>query len=104
MGNVREAGLAALEAEILAERAASLARAGERLERAVAALGAAAGDAPERAALRDAAREALWALIVQREACGFRDSDGVIAAYGVPAEVSALVLPPPLRRWRPRRA
>jgi hypothetical protein len=34
-----------------------------------------------------AAGEVLWSFIVQREACGLRDSARAMRDYGVPAEV-----------------
>ena len=35
----------------------------------------------------DRAGQALWALVVQREACGLRDVESVLREYGVPREV-----------------
>ena len=90
---------AALDYEIAREKASALGRLGRRLEAALAAL--AAFDAQrddktpaspaERRERRDAlvaaAGEVLWEFIVQREACGLRDSALAMRAYGVPAEV-----------------
>ena len=108
----REAALGALDAEILAEQASALARAGRQLERALADLaahdgGAASGagghkSAPDRPALVAEARRALWYLVVQREACGFRNSAEVLTAYSVPAEISLGVTHQPVV-WRRRR-
>jgi hypothetical protein len=108
----REAALGALEAEIVAEQASALARAGRRLEHALADLARFdAGDAaprsggdpaPRRPALLAAARKALWYLVVQREACGFRNSAEVLSAYTVPAEVSRVVMHQAVA-WRRRR-
>jgi len=105
----REAALGALESEIVAEQASALARAGRRLESALADLARFdAGASPEqspppdRPALLAAARKALWYLVVQREACGFRNSADVLSAYAVPAEVSRGVTHAPVR-WRRRR-
>jgi hypothetical protein len=105
----------AIEAEVIAEQAASLGRAARRLEKALATLAAFdAGQklsAPEigRPAFRTRpeilveAREALWFLIVQREACGFRHSDEVLSAYSVPPEISVgMVEPKTVWRRRPR--
>ncbi len=81
----REEALGRTEREIAAEKAAALGRAGERLEAALsetAAIGArlaAAADADVRATLErayEAARQralaARLALVIQREALGFR--------------------------------
>src|SRR5262245_52831436 len=72
--------LAALEFEIIEEQASSLGRAGRRLEAAIAALNAfdaPHAGAPLAGAVRDDRRrqlvaeasEALWYLMVQRDAC-----------------------------------
>ncbi len=76
-------------AEIAAEKAASLGRAGRRLESALAALREPQPTANEneRDELLDDAGEALFFYLVQREACGLRDSAEVIDAFSVPAEV-----------------
>jgi hypothetical protein len=90
---------AALDYEIAREKASALGRLGRRLESALAAL--AAFDAQHedetstspamrrerRAELVAAAGEILWSFIVQREACGLRDSARAMRDYGVPAEV-----------------
>jgi hypothetical protein len=82
--------VAALDYEIAREKASALGRLGRRLEAALAAL--AAFDAQtdnkeEREALVAAAGEILWEFIVQREACGLRDSARAMRDYGVPTEV-----------------
>jgi L-alanine-DL-glutamate epimerase-like enolase superfamily enzyme len=81
----------ALALEIIGEQAASLGRAAKRLEDALAALARespSSARAAVRSALVDAAGEALWAYVVQREAVGFvTDEDAIAAAYGVSAEV-----------------
>lgn len=109
---VRETMLGAVDAEIVKEQASSLGRAGRALEQAIADL--AAFDAaeatkrtgrrapPDRDALIAAARQALWNLVVQREACGFRNSADVLAVYQVPADVSRGVTNPQIV-WRRRR-
>ncbi|MGV8840385.1 MAG: DUF6665 family protein [Bauldia sp.] len=106
--------VSAFEAEIMAEQAASLARAARRLEKALATLAAfEAGEAlplPEtgRPALKTRpqilaeAREALWFLVVQREACGFRNSEDVLTAYRIPAEISHGMIEPKTIWRRPR--
>jgi hypothetical protein len=89
---------AALDYEIAREKASALGRLGRRLEAALAALAAFDAQADEqvigsserrdqRAALVAAAGEVLWSFIVQREACGLRDSVRAMRDYGVPAEV-----------------
>ena len=101
----RESALDGLDAEIVAEQASALARAGRRLESALAELSDfadARGDSEmDRSELLSEARTALWCLIVQREACGFRNTPEVMAAYRVPVEVSREVAHSPLI-WRRR--
>lgn len=82
----RAGALAAIEAEVAEEKAASLGRAGALVERTLAAL-AAGGLDPDRDALLKAARDAVWGLFVQREVMGQRDHAAVIAHYGIPADV-----------------
>jgi hypothetical protein len=88
----------ALDYEIAQEMAAALGRLGRALERALAELAAfdreratPSASTPERhaarAALVAAAGHALWCFIVQREACGLRDSRQLVRDYGVPTEV-----------------
>ncbi len=80
-----EAGTAALDHEIAAERAASIGAAEQRVVKAVAALRQAQGDA--RHAALDAARQAVWAYFVQRELIGFRRHTDVISDLSIPPEV-----------------
>jgi hypothetical protein len=89
---------AALEYEIAREKASSLGRLGRRLEAALAALRAFDGahervhrsaERAERNALVSEAGTLLWHFIVQREACGLRDSTRVMQDYGLPKEVRA---------------
>lgn len=87
----------ALDYEIAQEQASALGRLGRRLEATLKALADfdAATPAPaesaraERIALVDAASDSLWQFLVQREACGLRDSARVMRDYRVPAEVQA---------------
>jgi len=86
-----------LDYEIAQEQAAALGRMGRALEQALARLRA--FDAAEpgsslSASARQARRglvmeagHALWMFVVQREACGLRDSRIVMRDYGVPGEV-----------------
>jgi hypothetical protein len=89
---------AALDYEIAQERASALGRLGRRLEAALVALAAFDADPNDdppavrrerRAALVAEAGEVAWAFIVQREACGLRDSTRAMRDYGVPGEVRA---------------
>src|SRR5437763_648724 len=78
---------AALEYEIAREKAASLGRLGRRLEAALEALRAfdashARAHSPEREALLEEAGVLLWSFVVQREACGLRDSTRIMQDYG----------------------
>jgi hypothetical protein len=87
----------AVDAEVAQEKAASLRRAYDRLERALAQLHrhddrsrAAPSSSPpakSRAELVADAAEALWYYVVQREACGLRDSEAVLRELDVPGEV-----------------
>jgi hypothetical protein len=100
--NANTARESVLGYEIAQEQAAALSRLGRALETALAALSrhdhtAAARNTdaanrpspagPPRDGLVQAASEALWCFIVQREACGLRDQRLIIRSYGVPAEV-----------------
>lgn len=79
-----DAGTAALEHEILAERASSLGVAEQRVIKAVAAL-AAAG--MQRDAPLAEARLTVWQYFVQRELVGFRKHTDVIQELNIPREV-----------------
>jgi hypothetical protein len=88
---------AALDYEIAQEKAATLGRAGRKLEAALAALRA--FDAQPRELRADAPRErrtlvaeagyALWLFVVQRESLGLRDQRQLMRDYGVPGEVQS---------------
>jgi hypothetical protein len=80
-----------LEADIVAEKAASLGHHGRQVEAALAALGAfdPAGDPALRLALVKRAARAVWGFLVQRELCGLRDQQQIIAEYRIPGEVLA---------------
>ena len=90
---------AALEFEIAQEKASALGRLGRRLEAALAALRAfdaaivGRGDRGRRDLLVAEAGEALWYLMVQRDACGLFNSAAVIADYAVPGDVVSRVGP-----------
>ena len=90
-------GHATLQYEIAEERASALARLGQRLETALAAL----AECPRtdnanrgiRKHLVEQAGYALWLFVVQREACGLNKMDHVKKVYRVPNEVIARMGP-----------
>lgn len=83
-----------LDAEIFEEKAATLGRLTRAFEaaladwrdaeRAEAEAGANLFDR-RRSRLLDTAADALWHFVVQREACGLRNTEAVLREYGVPA-------------------
>ena len=86
---------AALDYEIAQEMAAALGRLGRRLERSLLVLAqfdetvtvdGESRDRERRILVADAG-DALWHFMVQREACGLRDSRQVMRDYRVPPEV-----------------
>ena len=81
-----EAGTAALDHEIMSERASSLGAAEQRVVKAVAALANAGDDRPARL---DEACHVVWAYFVQRELVGFRKHTDVIQELSIPREVLA---------------
>jgi hypothetical protein len=100
--------LQVLDYEIVQERAAALGRMGRALEAALAKLrefdaahhrpGAPAPAQQARRTLVMEAGHALWMFVVQREACGLRDSRTVMRDYNVPGEVQQCMVPPFGRR------
>jgi hypothetical protein len=88
----------ALEYELQAERAASLARVAARMEAAVTALRDYQGPpGPGRDALFAEAAEWVWCYVVQREALGWRDHAEALRTYQVPGAVIARMGPRPKR-------
>ncbi len=92
--------IAALDYELMHERASALGRLGRNLEAALHHLAtfdadnprpAAPSDRRRRADLVAAAARALWYLIIQREACGLRDMTSVTELYRVPADVQTMM-------------
>jgi hypothetical protein len=89
--------VAALDYEIAQEMASALGRIGRTLEKRLRELAEFDAAHPEIARSREAqaarreltveAARALWQFIVQREACGLRDSRQVMRDYRVPSEV-----------------
>ena len=90
-------GVDVLDYEFVQEQASALGRMGRALEQALAALrefDAAHAHSDTPAPAREARRtlvakagHALWMFVVQREACGLRDSRAIMREYKVPAEV-----------------
>lgn len=76
-----EAGTAALEHEIAAERANSIAAAEARVLKSLSAL-----ETGDEAALFEA-RDAVWSYFVQRELLGFRQHADVISDLKIPTKV-----------------
>lgn len=86
----RESNIDALNYELLQEAAATFARLGRRLERALEALAdfdARGGAAADRDALIADAGEALWYYVIQREVMGLHDTEAVLREFGIPREV-----------------
>ncbi len=78
-----EAGTAAIDHEIQAERASSLGAAERRVIETLAGLQS-GEDRPRRLS---EAQQAVWAYFVQRELIGFRRHADVIRDLGIPVEV-----------------
>jgi hypothetical protein len=85
-----------LQHEIMQEKASTLGRLTRDFEKALGALlefeaapvsGADPDVAARRESLLDAAADALWWFVVQREACGLRNTEAVLKEYRVPATV-----------------
>ncbi len=101
-----------LEHEFAQEKASALGRLSRALEAALAALSefdarhprepSPAEHRASRAALVAEASVALWHFVVQREACGLRDTRHVLRDYRVPAEVAARMGAWPQPQARPR--
>ncbi|MBL9017170.1 MAG: hypothetical protein JNL83_23485 [Myxococcales bacterium] len=82
--------MAPIEAELQAERAFALGRAGNRLEAALAEL--ASNERPALADdLLDDAATAVWHYLIIRESLGMYDHTETLAVYGVPGKVLARV-------------
>jgi hypothetical protein len=103
-----------IDSEIIQEQASALGRLGRGLEAALATLRdfdatliSPPSDAArtQRSMLVAQAGYALWMFVVQREACGLRDSRHVMRDYQVPPEVQVRMglLPPPPAPGKRRR-
>jgi len=88
-GGAGEGVFSPLDHEIAAEKAASLGRAGEKVEKALRRLDDCEPSAPERPQCLKAAAEAVYAYFIQRELCGLRRHHDAIRDYAIPAEVLA---------------
>ena len=75
-----------LEAEVAAEKAAALGRAGRAVEQAMAKLAEPAGDADRESRLIEAA-ETVQAYFLIRELNGFFNQREIIEAFAIPREV-----------------
>jgi hypothetical protein len=76
-----------LDYELMAEKAASLGRAGYYAEQHLNLLRNYQGDADGRAVLLKKTVEAVYAWFIQRELCGLRRHDSLIREYAIPREV-----------------
>ena len=90
-----EAGTAAIDHEIAAERASSLGAAEARVIKALKALAEASAN---REVVLDDARDAVWSYFVQRELVGFRRHADVILALAIPGDVLVGLGARPARR------
>lgn len=88
--------LDALQHEVMQEKASTLGRLTQAFEKALAAFmdfetTSASSDDPgasaERERLLAEAGEALWWFVIQREACGLRNTEMVLREYKVPAAI-----------------
>jgi hypothetical protein len=88
-GGAGEGVFSPLDHEIAAEKASSLGRAGEKVERTLRSLRACPAGAPERAERLKEATQAVYAYFIQRELCGLRRHNDAIRDFAIPAEVLA---------------
>lgn len=92
-GPKQETGWNVLDYEIAEQKARSLGSLGAQVEHALAALRAFDAREPgpdreaRRGALLDDAADLVWAFMIQRELCGFRNWEAVAKDYGIPREV-----------------
>jgi len=84
-----QTGASVLDAEILAEKASSLGRAGQNVESTLRDLRELDATAPERPRAVKSAARAVYHYFIQRELCGFRSHADPIRQYGIPNEVLA---------------
>jgi hypothetical protein len=92
-----EAGWSALDYELREQKAQTLGTLSGQVEQALAALRAfdvetGRSDREERRrALLEEAADRVWAFMIQREVCGFRNWEAVVKDYGIPREVLSRV-------------
>jgi hypothetical protein len=82
-----EAAFDTLGHEILAEKAAALGRAGQRVEETLTKLRQNNDDKEQRPRLLKEAAAAVHAYFIQRELCGLRRHESVIREYDIPRAV-----------------
>ena len=84
-----DSGFDVLGHEILAEKAAALGRAGERMRLKLAEFRASPADAHDREAVLKETAEAVQSYFIQRELCGLRSHDVIIREQAIPGAVLA---------------
>lgn len=89
----RETGWDVIDYELREQKAQTLGNLGGQVERALAALRAfdatahgTDGEERRRTMLAEAA-DLVWAFMIQRELCGFRNWEAVVKEYKIPREV-----------------
>lgn len=82
-----QTGVDVLDYELMAEKAASLGRAGYYAEQYLRRLHEYEGGAEERVVLLKKTVEAVYAWFIQRELCGLKRHDSLIREYSIPKEV-----------------
>ncbi|UVK40945.1 hypothetical protein LHFGNBLO_002481 [Mesorhizobium sp. AR10] len=87
--SAQETALDLLGHEILAEKAAALGRAGQRVEETLARLRENGDDEEHRPRLLRDAAEAVHGYFIQRELCGLRKHEAAIREYNIPKAVLA---------------
>jgi hypothetical protein len=89
----RDTGWDVLDSELREQKAQTLGNLGGQVERALAALNAfdaavhGTDREDRRRAMLDQAAGRVWAFMIQRELCGFRNWEAVVKDYGMPREV-----------------
>lgn len=84
-----DSGFDILGHEILAEKAAALGKAGEKMRLKLAALRALPADADDRETVLKEAAEAVQSYFIQRELCGLRSHEAIIREQAIPGAVLA---------------
>ncbi len=93
----QETGWSVLDYELRAQKAHTLGTLSGQVEQALAALRAFDAEAHQpdrehrRLALLDDAADLVWAFMIQRELCGFRNWEAVVKDYSIPREVLSRV-------------